>query len=69
MKTDGYTLTLEVPEADHAEQQLPVDGADDAAGLDPDYLKDALGTEADPADLFDQAVSVPLPMDDYEIDL
>lgn len=67
MTTDEFAPTPDVPKADLAEQQIPVDGADDAAGLDPDYLTNALSVEADLADLFDQAVCVPLPEDHYEI--
>lgn len=67
-KTDEFAPTHDVPEADLAEQRIPVYGSDDAAGLNPDSLMNALDTEADLADLFDQAVCVPLPEDDYEID-
>jgi len=51
-----------VPEAD-AVEQTPVDSADEP-GLDVDYLQDRSEAEADPADLAEQAVDVPMPDDD-----
>ncbi|WP_373693037.1 hypothetical protein [[Mycobacterium] holstebronense] len=57
----------DVPEADLAEQQIPADGSDDD-GLDPAVLENADDTDANPADLIDQAISVPLPDDDYDAD-
>ena len=56
----------EVPEADLAEQQTPVETGDDEPGLDPTRLADADTAAADAADLLDQAVSIPLPDDDYD---
>ena len=53
----------DLPEADVAEQQMPVDSADEPS-LDVDYLQDRSDAEADPADLAEQAVDVPLPDDD-----
>ncbi|OBG31492.1 MULTISPECIES: hypothetical protein [Mycolicibacter] len=59
--------TEAVSEADLAEQRIPADeSADD--GLDPAALENADATEANPADLIDQAISVPLPDDDYDGD-
>ena len=52
-----------VPEAYAVEQQTPVDSADEP-GLDVDYLQDRSEAEADPADLAEQAVDVPMPDDD-----
>lgn len=54
-----------VPEADAAEQQTPVDSSDEPV-LDVDYLQDRSGAEADPADLAEQAVDVPMPDDDRD---
>lgn len=57
----------DVPEADLAEQRIPADASDDD-GLDPALLENADDTDANPADLIDQAISVPLPDDDYDAD-
>jgi hypothetical protein len=54
-------LADDIPEADLAEQQIPVDVSADEEGLDPT----ASATDADPADLIDQAISVAMPADDY----
>ena len=53
----------DLPEADVVEQQMPVDSADEQV-LDVDYLQDRSEAEADPADLAEQAVDVPMPDDD-----
>jgi len=53
----------DLPEADVVEQQMPVDSADEQV-LDVDYLQDRTEAEADPADLAEQAVDVPMPDDD-----
>lgn len=58
----------DIPEADLAEQQIPVDVSADEEELDPTPLTTAGAMDADPADLIDQAISVPLPADDYQID-
>ncbi len=58
----------DVPEADLAEQRIPADASDDDDGLDPALLENADDTDANPADLIDQAISVPLPDDDYDAD-
>ncbi|MGB3522860.1 MAG: hypothetical protein WBA50_15405 [Mycobacterium sp.] len=57
----------DVPEADLAEQRIPADASDDD-GLDPALLENAEDTDANPADLIDQAISVPLPDDGYDAD-
>ncbi len=59
--------TEDVPEADLAEQRIPADESDDE-GLDPTVLQNADDTEANPAELIDQAISAPLPDDDYDAD-
>ena len=56
------------PQGDLAERQIPVDVSADEDGLDPTPLTSASAMDADPADLIDQAISVPLPADDYQID-
>jgi len=65
--SERLPATEDVPEADLAEQQIPVDESA-ADGLDPAVLESADEIEANPADLFDQAISVPLPDDDYDAD-
>ncbi|WP_024441511.1 hypothetical protein [Mycobacterium sp. UM_WGJ] len=59
--------TEEVPEADLAEQRIAVDASDDDR-LDPTVLANAGDTDANPADVIDQAISVPLPEEDYDAD-
>jgi hypothetical protein len=59
----------DLPVADVAEQQRSVDDSDEGAGLDPDQVADLLQRDADPADIIDQAIIVPLPDDDREVDI
>jgi hypothetical protein len=54
----------EEPEADVAQQQIPVDA--DEPTLDTDYLADRRDADVDPADLIDQAMDVPFAEDDRE---
>ncbi|WP_046321612.1 hypothetical protein [Mycobacterium sp. UM_Kg1] len=51
-------------EADLAEQRVPADADDE--GLDPARLENIAEVDANPADVIEQAISVPLPDDDYE---
>lgn len=53
----------EAPEADAMEQRRVVD-FDDEAGLDASYVADLADRDANPADLIDQAIIVPIPEDD-----
>lgn len=62
--TNPEQLPPDVPEADLADQQVPVHHDED--GLDPARLENADDIEANLADLIDQAISVPLPSDDYD---
>jgi hypothetical protein len=55
------------PEADVAEQQIPVDLTVDEAGLDPTHIANRSDAEANLADLIDQAISVPLSDDDHPV--
>jgi len=66
--TDGIPLADDIPKADLAEQLIPIDVSADEEGLDPTQLTNASAMDANPADLIDQAISVPLPADDYPID-
>lgn len=58
----------DVPLADAAEQQQPVDPSVDEAGLNPADVSDLLERDANPADVIDQATIVPLPDDDGDVD-
>ena len=66
INTESAQWPDEVPEADRVEQLIPVDTGDDDQGLDPARLADATTVDADPADLLDQAASIPQPDDDYD---
>jgi hypothetical protein len=63
---DDIDVPDETPEADLVEQLIPVDTDIEEDGLDPTHLTDT--TDANEADLIDQAISVPLPADDYQAD-
>lgn len=56
-------LVDEAPEVDAMEQQHVVD-ANDETGLDTAYVVDIADRDADPADVIDQAIVVPVPEDD-----
>jgi hypothetical protein len=62
---EDVPLTEDKPEADVAEQQIPVEG--DEAGLDPTHVANRSDAEANLADLIDQAISVPLSDDDHPV--
>ena len=64
---EDVPLTEDKPEADVAEQQIPVDPAVDEAGLDPTHIANRSDAEANLADLIDQAISVPLSDDDHPV--
>jgi MerR family transcriptional regulator/heat shock protein HspR len=57
---EDVPLTEDKPEADVAEQQIPVDLTVDEAGLDPTHIANRSDAQANLADLIDQAISVPL---------
>ncbi|OBF96266.1 hypothetical protein A5790_06200 [Mycobacterium sp. 852002-51152_SCH6134967] len=62
---EDVPLPEDKPEADVAEQQIPVDPTVDEAGLDPTHIANRSDAEANLADLIDQAISVPVPDDDH----
>ena len=64
---EDVPLTEDKPEADVAEQQIPVDPTLDEAGLDPTHIANRSDAEANLADLIDQAISVPLSDDDHPV--
>jgi hypothetical protein len=55
-------------DADAAEQHQPADDSAEDAGLDPRCVADLLQRDANPPDVIDQAIIVPLPDDDRDID-
>jgi hypothetical protein len=63
---EGLPPTEDVPEADLAEQRIVADATAADEGLNPAQLENADDIDANPADLIDQAISVPLPDDDYQ---
>jgi hypothetical protein len=65
---EDVPLTDDKPEADVAEQQIPVDPTVDEAGLDPTHIANRSDAEgANLADLIDQAISVPLSEEDHPV--
>ena len=66
---DDTPLVDEVPAADAAEQRQPVDVHAEDAGLDPRCVADLLQRDANPSDVIDQAIIVPLPDDDPDTDV
>ncbi|OBF84438.1 hypothetical protein A5791_24090 [Mycobacterium sp. 852002-51163_SCH5372311] len=62
----GFMPSDEVPEADAVEQQLPADFPDES-DLDTSSLT-TTDREANEADVIDQAIEVPVPDDERDID-
>jgi hypothetical protein len=58
-KPEGAAFDDEAPEADVVEQHTPVDLSDEDTWLDTDRVADARDSEANEADLIDQAIVVP----------
>jgi hypothetical protein len=56
----------DVPAADAAEQRQPADRNAEDATLDTDYLDNLTQRDANPSDLIDQAITVPMPDDDRD---
>jgi hypothetical protein len=63
---DETPLEHDVPVADAEEQHQPVEVEPEEAGLDPDYIAEHLEGEANPPDVIDQAIIVPMPDDDRD---
>lgn len=61
---DTNEVADEVPVADAVEQHQPTDFSVEDAGLDPEQLTDLLERDANPSDVIDQVITVPLPDDD-----
>ena len=60
---DDNPLADDVPGADAVEQEQPADVNAEDAGLDTSYLANLLQRDANPSDVIDQAIIVPLPDD------
>jgi hypothetical protein len=65
---DDTPLADDVPAADSAEQHQSADHSAEDAGLDPRCVADLLQRDANPSDVIDQAIIVPLPDDDRDVD-
>ena len=68
IQRDDTPLADDVPAADAAEQRQPVDDSAEDADLDPEHVANLLQRDANPSDVIDQAVIVPLPDDDRDLD-
>jgi len=64
MYLDEIPLADDVPVADAAEQHQPADDSAEDAGLDPREVANLLQRDANPSDVIDQAIIVPMPDDD-----
>jgi hypothetical protein len=65
---DDTPLADDVPVADAVEQHQPAELSAEDAGLDPDYVASLVQRDANPPDVIDQAIIVPLPDDDRDVD-
>ena len=61
-------LADDVPAADAAEQQQPAAPSTEDAGIDLRFVANLLQRDANPADVIDQAIIVPMPDDDRDVD-
>jgi hypothetical protein len=61
-------LADDIPRVDAVEQRQRADVGVEDAGLDTGYLANLLQRDANPSDVIDQAIIVPLPDDDRAID-
>jgi hypothetical protein len=70
MATDAedHRLADDVPVADAVEQLQPAILDAEEVGLDPKHVEDRLQADADTFDVIDQAIAVPLPDDQREVD-
>jgi hypothetical protein len=65
---DDIPLADDVPAADAVEQLQPADVSVEDAGLDTRYVANLSQRDANPADVIDQAIIVPIPDDDRDAD-
>ena len=68
MYLDEIPLADDVPVADAAEQHQPADVSVEDAGLDPRHAANLIQRDAHPSDVIDQAIIVPIPDDDRDVD-
>ena len=68
MYLDDIPLADDVPAADAVEQHQPADVSVEDAGLDTRYVANLSQRDANPADVIDQAIIVPIPDDDRDVD-
>lgn len=68
IQRDDNLLADDVPAADAAEQRQLVDDSAEDAGLDPEQVANLPQRDANPSDVIDQAIIVPLPDDDRDAD-
>ena len=66
---DDTALADDIPAADAAEQHQPAHDSTEDAGLDSRCVADLLQRDANPSDVIDQAIIVPLPDDDPDTDV
>jgi hypothetical protein len=65
---DDKPLADDTPRPDAVEQQQLADVGVEDAGLDPESVTDLLRRDANPSDVIDQVIIVPLPDDDRDVD-
>jgi hypothetical protein len=65
---DDNPLADDIPRADAVEQRQPADVSVEDAGLDPESVADLLQRDANPSNVIDQAIIVPLPDDERDVD-
>jgi hypothetical protein len=65
---DDNPLADDIPRADAVEQRQPADISAEDARLDTGYVANLIQRDANPSDVIDQAIIVPLPDDDRDVD-
>jgi hypothetical protein len=65
---DDKPLADDIPRADAVQQRQPADVSVEGAGLDPESVADLRQRDANPSDVIDQAIIVPLPDDERDVD-
>ena len=64
---DDNPLADDIPPADAVEQQQPAAPSAEDAGIDLRFVANLLQRDANPADVIDQAIIVPMPDDDRDV--
>ena len=65
---DDTPLADDIPPADAVEQHQPAAPSAEDAGIDLRFVANLLQRDANPADVIDQAIIVPMPDDDRGVD-